>query len=465
MTGYSSAQLSGRHIAELEADGGVEAFERWRVEGFARSKQARRETRWRRRDGGIVAVESVINLVDFDGDRFFISFARDLTERKRLEASLQQADRLASVGSLAAGVAHEINNPLAYVLANLELMAEDLSKLEGAPDRQTRLEFAQTLQEATEGAHRVRRIVGDLKSFARAGEDDEPKPVNLEDVLETAIDIAANEIRHRARLVREYDDVPAVLGNGGRLTQVFLNLLVNAAHAIPEGGRGNQTIAVKTSEKIAGWIRVEVADTGTGMSPDVVDKIFDPFFTTKPQGMGTGLGLSICHGIVAAMGGEIRVRSIEGEGTTFTLDLPAAEGAAARGRAPTWPDVAVESGRRLRILVVDDEPLICEGIRRALSGHEVEVAPSGRDAIRLCEDGEFDLVLCDVMMPDVSGMEVFGRIRIARPAYEQRFVFMTGGAFTPKARAFLESVDNEAIIKPFSLRELRSLVAKHAAHA
>ena len=131
--------------------------------------------------------------------------------------------------------------------------------------------------------------------------------------------------------------------------------------------------------------------------------------------------------------------------------------------------MAGHDGRQLpascKILVVDDEPLICEGIRRALSGHDVEVAPSGRDAIRLCEDGEFDLVLCDVMMPDVSGMEVYGRIRTARPGYEERFVFMTGGAFTPKARQFLESVANEAIIKPFSLRELRSLVAKHAAHA
>lgn len=121
--------------------------------------------------------------------------------------------------------------------------------------------------------------------------------------------------------------------------------------------------------------------------------------------------------------------------------------------------------RRLRILVVDDEALICEGVRRALSGHDVEVAPSGRDAIRMCQDGDFDLVLCDVMMPDVSGVDVYTRIRGSRPEYEARFVFMTGGAFTPKARKFLESVSNEQIIKPFSLRELRSLVARHAAHA
>jgi CheY-like chemotaxis protein len=328
--------------------------------------------------------------------------------------------------------------------------------------------------------------VGDLKSFARAGEDDEPRAVDVEDVLETAIDIAANEIRHRARLCREYADVPPTWGNGGRLTQVFLNLLVNAAHAIPEGDEPagvqrredelpsaaerrdderEHRIHVRTREASSGWISVEVEDTGVGMPPEVVDRIFDPFFTTKPQGMGTGLGLSICHGIVTAMGGEISVRSEVGRGTTFTLMLPPAEGTARRARPRTWPDMSIDGARRLKILVVDDEPLICEGIRRALSGHDVEVAPSGRDAIRMCQEGDFDLVLCDVMMPDVSGMEVYARIRAAKPEYEARFVFMTGGAFTPKARKFLESVTNEQIIKPFSLRELRSLVARHAAHA
>ncbi|MEX1367033.1 MAG: ATP-binding protein [Nannocystaceae bacterium] len=399
-------------------------------------------------------------MLRFDGEEYLVAFARDLTERKRMQASLQKADRLASVGSLAAGVAHEINNPLAYVLANLELLSEDLGQLELSDTSGFDQTVQRTLQEAAEGANRVRRIVRDLKSFARA-DDEVLQSIDVHEVIDAAIDIADNEIRHRARLEKDFGEVPAVLGAPGRLTQVFLNLLVNAAHSIPEEAYGDQFIRVSTHFE-RGYVIVDVSDTGTGIPEDIVDRVFDPFFTTKAQGMGTGLGLSICHGIVTGIGGEIKVHSRVGEGSTFTLMLPAADVPVARRRDPS--DVQeVADAPPLRILVVDDEPSIGDGIRRALARHLVEVAGSGREAIDACEAGDFDLVLCDVMMPDVSGMDVFRHMSEARPGFEQRFIFMTGGAFTPRAREFLETVDNEHIEKPFSIRELRKVVGRRAA--
>jgi len=418
------------------------------------------ESSFRASDGKLFPVEISTNVLRFDGEEYLVAFARDLTERKRMQASLQKADRLASVGSLAAGVAHEINNPLAYVLANLELLSEDLVHLELPASNGFDQTIQRTLQEAAEGANRVRRIVSDLKSFARA-DDEVLQPVDIHEAIDAAIDIADNEIRHRARLEKDYGEISAVLGAPGRLTQVFLNLLVNAAHSIPEEAYGDHFIRVSTRSE-GGYVFVDISDTGSGIDEDIVDRIFDPFFTTKAQGMGTGLGLSICHGIVTGIGGEIKVLSRMGEGSTFTLVLPGANVPVARRRDPSQPhDVADLPS--LRILVVDDEASIGAGIKRALGQHSVEVAGSGREAIAACEAGEFDLVLCDVMMPDVSGMDVYGHVALKQPRYGDRFIFMTGGAFTPKAREFLESVHNEYIEKPFSIRELRNLVSKRAA--
>ena len=453
LLGYTSAELQTKQATDLDAAlarGGDAG-------GWARGKASAVRTLFRTAKGRAVPVEVSSSILTFDGDEFVVVFARDLTERERMAANLQKADRLASVGSLAAGVAHEINNPLAYVISNLEVLHEDLQKQEGEGSDGMR----KSVREAIDGVDRVRRIVGDLKSFARSG-DDESQAVDIHQVIDAAVDIASNEIRHRAELVRRYGDVPPVQGNPGRLTQVFLNLLVNAAHAIDEG-EPNQRITVRTREH-GQRVMVEVSDTGSGIPADAIDRVFDPFFTTKPMGMGTGLGLSICHGIITALGGEIRVDSSVGEGSSFRVLLPQAKAHAEV--AKPRPRLGVDSGpapvRQLSILVVDDEPLIGEGIRRALRGHNVEVARGGREAIERCENGDFDLVLCDVMMPDLSGMEVYGKIRTTKPEFEAKFVFMTGGAFTPKARDFLDKVQAEHIEKPFSLRELRTLVNRRA---
>jgi len=424
----------------------------------------------RRVDGGVCVVRCIpATSAVYNGQRALFTMLQDITQQRQLQASLQQADRLASVGSMAAGVAHEINNPLAYVITNLELLQEALdgttrTDVPHAPDvaavdAQLQSRVSTILRDALDGSERVRRIVGDLKRFSRTADDEPDEAVDVHAVLDVAVDISRNEIKHRACLVRTFDEVPAVRGNEGRLTQVFVNLLVNAAHAITDEEDAKNRIELRTGVSEDGFVEISVSDTGCGIPSEIVDRIFDPFFTTKPQGMGTGLGLSICHGIVTRLGGSLRVESRVGEGTTVTVSLRADRGAASAVRTAQVSDAPTHSSG-MRILVIDDEPLVCEGIKRALRNHEVTATSSGRDAVRLCESGEFDLVLCDVMMPDVSGMDVFSQVRRTRPELARRFVFMTGGAFTPSAREFLESVENEQIYKPFSLREIRSLVAR-----
>ena len=414
----------------------------------------------RRVDGGVCVVRCIpATSAVYQGERALFTILEDITQQRQLQASLQQADRLASVGSMAAGVAHEINNPLAYVITNLELMQEAMGSAGAAIDPKLRDRLTGVLADALDGSERVRRIVGDLKRFSRTEDDEPDDAVDVHAVLDVAVDISRNEIKHRAGLVRAFDEVPPVRGNEGRLTQVFVNLLVNAAHAISEDD-DNGRIELRTRMAEDGTVAISVADTCVGIPAEIIDRIFDPFFTTKPQGMGTGLGLSICHGIVTRLGGTLHVDSKVGSGTTVTVSLPADPKAASVVRSRKAGRSLPADTPTMRILVVDDEPLVCEGIKRALRNHDVTVTSSGRDAVALCEETEYDLVLCDVMMPEVSGMDVYSRVRRQRPEVARRFVFMTGGAFTPSARAFLESIDNEQIIKPFSLRDLRILVAR-----
>ncbi len=262
------------------------------------------------------------------GHYFFI---RDLTDRKRMENQLIFAGRMAAVGTLAAGVAHEINNPLAYIVANIDFARHQITTVASRLSRSAAGggpahvldETGEALTEARQGAERVRNIVRDLRVFAR-GDEEQSGPVAIRRVLDSSINIAWNEIRHRARLVKDYGDTPMVEGNESRLGQVFLNLLLNAAHAIPEGETERNEIRVSTRTDAAGRAVVEVRDSGMGIPTEIRERIFDPFFTTKPAGEGTGLGLWICSGILAALGGEVRVDSEIGRGSTFRVTLPPA---------------------------------------------------------------------------------------------------------------------------------------------
>jgi PAS domain S-box-containing protein len=378
---------------------------------------------------------------------------RDNSEQRQTEAHLVATDRMASVGTLAAGVAHEINNPLAAVIANLELAINDVQALRLPPESADLLE---ELKDAREAAERVRLIVRDLKLFSRA-EEDRRGPVDVREVLESTLRMAWNEIRHRARLVKTYDDVPTVVANEARLGQVFLNLVVNAAHAIPAGRAETNEIRLSTrweNERVT----VEIADTGAGMPGEVLRHIFTPFFSTKPAGVGTGLGLPICRRIVEDLGGEIRVKSREGLGSTFTVILPSSERVTKLPRS-SRPSHSVPP-RRGRVLVVDDEPMVAMAVRRTLSDeHDVVTLNITEEALALVRSGQrFDVILCDVMMPNMTGVDFYRELERVMPGEVQKIVFLTGGVFATQTREFLDQIPNFRIEKPFTPEELRAVV-------
>ena len=439
------------------------------------------ESRLVRRDGTAFTAEITGLAVTFQGEAAVAAIANDVTEKHRIMAQLAQRDRLASMGLLAASVAHEVNNPITYVLLNLAWLSKELPGI-GTALSSLREEVAAAVGEeqaerlfwqsgadkilgsvealvaqvatATEGARQVGRIARDLTAFARV-DNDERAGVDVNVLLDKVVDVAANELRFRAKVVKDYGAVPPVLANEGRLSQVLLNLILNAAHAIDEGAPDRNEVRLSTSQE-GREVRVVVADTGRGIAQENLPRLFDPFFTTKARGLGSGLGLSICRDIVQAHGGRIEVKSAPGQGSRFAVYLPI--GAGAETLAPP-PSVQVRSAsptRRPRVLVIDDE----RTLRATLAGlledrYEVVLAESGAVSFRILSgDRDFDAILCDLMMPEISGMQVHAWVQREAPALLSRMVFMTGGAFTRNASEFLEQVANRHIEKPFAVNEL-----------
>jgi signal transduction histidine kinase len=395
-------------------------------------------------------------------------------ERARMRDRVVISERMASAGVLAAGVAHEINNPLAIAIMNLTLTTEKLSRISAlAHDLRAHgsraaatlgaeiAEVEEPLTDVREAIERIRDIVRDVKLFSRP-DDQFTGSVDLRRVADSSARMAWNEIRHRARLEKDYGEVPMVHANESRLGQVLLNLLVNAAQALPEGHAETNEIRVTTKTSGVGQAIVEVADTGCGIPKETVARIFDPFFTTKPVGIGTGLGLSICHGIVTDLGGRIEVESEVGRGTVFRVVLPAGR------ESPSALKVASVKvpGFRGRVLVVDDEVAIGRVLKRSLSPyHDVTVVTSGTAALECLTRGErFDAILLDVMMPDVSGMETYERLLTFAPEQAGHIVFVTGGAFTARAREFLDRVPNQKLEKPIDSASLLTAIERLAGH-
>jgi len=474
--------LNARNALDvLHPDDRAKSLER-RSRVLAGDRPPRIEYRIQRKDGTFAFVEAISIDIAFDGAPAVLTVLRDLTERRVIQAKLAQADRMVAVGTLAAGVAHEINNPLAYMKANLDVavsrklpqlerdaqaLAEELVSLrQGAapPDDATVTRVIGTIAQlkemlglALDGAERVRTIVSDLRTFSR--DDDVPlMAVDVRRVLDAAINLAGSEIRQRARIVKQFDPVPPVRASEARLGQVFLNLLVNAAHAIPDDrvGEGEIRVYVGTDGHERAVVRVH--DNGVGIEPHVLARIFDPFFTTKPASVGTGLGLWICRGIVDHLSGTIEVESAPGSGTTFTIRLPTSLGGGTEPPpSPSSPTLA-----RGKLLVIDDEVAITQVLRGALEpDYAVTTVNSGNEALRiLAERSDFDAVLCDLTMLGLSGMEVYAAAVRQRPALERRFLFITGGAFTPQAQAFVETHRARCIVKPFDIPSLRDRIAE-----
>jgi len=413
--------------------------------------------------------------VRFDGERAWLLLLRDVTQKRQSRARLAVAERMATVGTLAAGVAHGINNPLAYMIGNLTCAGEDLAALrDGEPDVDRRRAMLDELikmnSETRDGAERVRVLVRDLKAFS-ALRDNQVEAVDLEEVLEATLQLAGQELKFRAVVERQYKRPPKVSGNKGHLSQIALNLLINAARALPVGNTADNRIVVRTDFLETGMVRMDIEDTGCGMSPEVVDHVFDPFFTTRSMTEGVGMGLAICHGLIVGMGGRIELDSQLGRGTRVSVILPPAPvgeweptpiaiAAPDELPAPTPPTVEPPraDGDPLRVLVVDDEPAIGRMLIRELSPHNVVYAESGRQALELYSAKGFDLIFCDLMMPEVSGMDFYDQLRSRRPGAEARIVFMTGGAFTRRAKTFLDTVKNPWLEKPFAPEKLNDVL-------
>ena len=382
--------------------------------------------------------------------------AVDVTDRRQLDEQLRLADRLIAAGTLAAGVAHEINNPLTYVLGNVELTQR---RLKDHPAAKAALE--DSLTQMVDGLERIRDVVADLRAFARP-EEDVVARLDLSVVCDAAIRLVSSLVRHRAEVVTDYArDVPAVIANESRLGQIVINLIVNASHAMPERATSESRITVRTRTLPSGEAAIMVEDNGTGIAPEVLARLFDPFFTTKELAAGTGLGLSVCQSIVASLRGRIDVDTALGRGTIFTVVLPA---------APSLPVIAERAPRPaspvtgLRILVIDDERMVRRTLSRLLVAHGCEVieADGGVTGLERARTGEFDVVICDLMMPDLDGATLHDELVRARPELAARTVFISGGAVTERTRAFAERPEITLIAKPFAVDHLIAALADAA---
>lgn len=386
-------------------------------------------------------------------DRAALVIARDTTEIDSLRVKAALANRMLALGTLAAAVAHEINNPLTYVMMNLETLRDRLAPRAGSDPASW--EEKTILEEIRSGVERVRGAVDDLRRVARP----EEKPggdVDVRRVLELSIKLADHEIKHRARLVRDFGEIPSVTATEAALGQVFLDILINAAHAIADGAAAENEIRVVTRTDVAGRAVVEIRDTGAGMAQGIRARIFEPFFTTKAQGIGTGLGLSISYATVTSLGGFIEVESAEGRGSTFRVVLPPADASPVAAPDPPAPKVGAPSGK---VLIVDDEPAIGRALARVIGRDRTVVVTSGREALALILEGKgFDAVLCDLMMPEMSGVDLYEELMRVAPEQAKKIVFMSGGAFTERARSFLARVGNAFLQKPIDTAKLLALV-------
>lgn len=399
------------------------------------------------------------------GGRVLVS-VRDVTEERDGELRRLQSEKLASIGMLAAGVAHEINNPASFVLANVDALASCLRKLDEALRMQNvyasngalanQLFDAMTIvQESKEGMARIHRIARDLHSFSRV-DDDGSALSDVNAAVDSALTMLRSELRYRATVERSLRATQLVRASAARLGQVFLNLLVNAAHALADLHPRRNRLYVRSHDDDK-HVVVEIEDNGPGIPPAIMPRIFESFFTTKPPELGTGLGLPISLDIVRRSGGELTAESEPGRGAIFRVRLPAAMGVPSV-KTRTVP--SLKAIQRRRVLAIDDEALLLKAFQRMLvSHHDIETKLGAREALRrFSEDRDFDVVLCDLQMPDMSGVELYQAVKQQWPDLAERFIFITGGAFSPEARRFLEEADIACINKPFQLRELLELI-------
>jgi PAS domain S-box-containing protein len=379
----------------------------------------------------------------------------DITPLREAADRIAQQQRLVTTGTLAAGVGHEINNPLTFMLGNLDLALEELHALAGVVPASALGELQEMVGDARLGAERIRRIVRGLRALSR--EDVQLQSVDLASVVDLSLGMAQHELRSRATVTSDLVDLPPVLGDESRLTQVLVNLLVNAGQAFERADPTANRVAIRGAVTGA-MVRLSVSDNGPGIAAEIVSRIFDPFFTTKPVGEGTGLGLAVSRGLISALGGQMTLESAPGMGATFHIDLPVAP------PSSTAADAALDTaGPRGRVVVIDDDVSVLATMRRVLSReHDVTAFGDSREALAfLAEATGFDVILCDLMMPHLNGQELFFEIRERRPELAPLFVFVTGGATISALRVFLAQLPNDIVEKPFNLGDLLAVARRY----
>ena len=478
--GYTTVEWSRSTVSEMYAAEarGYLATVSMAIEETGRAQWE--DASLRRRDGSTFVADLVQNAFEISGRRYLVTVVRDVTERHRRREELERSQRFAAIGEVAAGVAHEINNPAGYVLFNLDeldVQHERASRLVAAlheeaaraatPDHRATLvrllqaapdsdAMAELMRDNREGLKRIRAVTQDLRSFSRADDRDIVEE-DLNAVVRRTVSLLKNELRHRAKVRLELDeDVPRLAAQQGKLAQVVTNLLLNAAQAIVEGDADGNAIRV-TTRRDDDEVVLVVEDTGVGMDAVTVARAFDPFFTTKDRDLGTGLGLSLCVQILSRHRGRITANSTLGEGSRFEVRLAVDTGL--RPAAAPRPKTPPPPARRRRVLVVDDDPGMVRAYRRLLRHHDATVLDSGLDALEvLATDPAYDVILCDLMMPDFDGVAFYERLKAAHPEMVSRVVFCTGGAFTTRSRSFLARVPNTVLDKPVDAAKLRVLL-------
>ncbi|HVA58865.1 MAG: ATP-binding protein [Gemmatimonadaceae bacterium] len=371
--------------------------------------------------------------------------ARDVTAERDMRMRLMQTDRLAAVGELVAGVAHELNNPLSSISAYAQLLLRD-PQVDGAVREQVEVIRAETL--------RASAVVKDLLAFARRSEP-RHEPLDLNLVVARTLRMRADRVSsHHVAVQQSLDEgLPAVIGDARQLQQVCLNLITNATQAMaPEGG--TLTVATRST---GGEVVLEVSDTGAGIPDDVRSRVFEPFFTTKKEGEGTGLGLSVSYGIVTEHKGRIELADSSPRGTTFRVSLPAAQAAVASGVAPESPLVLRSPIAGIRLLFVDDEAALCAGVLAysQTRGFTVITAPSAEAALDIMRNTNVDAVVCDIHMPGMDGLAFHSRLNLERPGLARRTVFITGDVVTATNRVAMRQ---PMLAKPFTFERLEASV-------
>ncbi len=413
---------------------------------------------FQRQDGeSIIFQFSEVTNIQHDGKDATLIIGRDITSNDaELQAKLQLADRMAAIGVLASGVAHEINNPLTYVIGNLATMEDRQDSYTAAMSEEDRNEFLELVEESMHGAERVATIVRDLNALARSPVGE--MKASIEQTLSSSLRIADPHLRFSADIVVELDSLPPVACCPSRLSQVFLNLIINAAHALrsEDGQQPTGSITIRGVRLDDSTVRVEIKDTGRGMDAETQRRLFEPFYTTKAVGDGTGLGLYYCINEITQIGGDLSFTSELGVGTTFVITLPIYK-AETELLLPTTDSIELPE---LTILVIDDEPMVCKTIERMLEGQDITIVNDTVSAWKLMQQSSFDIIFCDLMMPGQTGQNFYVQVEQEMPQLSDHFIFITGGAFTPETMAFIEEKRDRVLQKPFQLQALQHSIEK-----